>query len=180
MHSFLAKDKVKEYAWLRMHVNATIYRRWYVIFSSVAFVFIFLFGALQPAHYVFSPGKYFQYAGLFIAYWGVFVLMRSFRAFNVRKFLGIHATEKEYDNLITSGMFAVIRHPVYLGTILLLIGFFMYTPTVSTLILVVSSILYIMVGIGLEEQKMIKHYGEEYKQYRKKVPMLIPKMKFKV
>lgn len=180
MHSFLATDRVKEFALLQMHLNATVYRRWYVIFSTVAFVAIFLWGALQPAHYVITPGIFFQYTGLFVAYWGIFILMRTFRAFNVGKFLGIHATEEEYDTLITSGTFALVRHPVYLGTILLLLGFFMFTLTFSTLILVVSSILYIVIGIVLEEKKLIKHYGEAYAQYRKEVPMLIPKIKFKL
>ncbi|MCC5928204.1 MAG: isoprenylcysteine carboxylmethyltransferase family protein [Cyclobacteriaceae bacterium] len=179
LHSFLANDKVKEFAMLRMKLNATIYRRFYVIFSTGAFVIVFLLGALQPAQYVLTPGNHFQYAGLFIAYWGIFILMRSFRAFNAKKFLGIHSTEKEYDKLVTSGIFSVVRHPVYLGTILLLTGFFLYTPTVSSLILVSVSILYIIIGIGLEEQKLIKYYGDSYIQYKKEVPMLIPKMKFK-
>jgi protein-S-isoprenylcysteine O-methyltransferase Ste14 len=53
------------------------------------------------------------------------------------------------------------------GTLILL-------PFYSTLVFVTATLLYLPVGISLEEQKLVREFGEQYLQYKKEVKMLIP------
>ena len=84
-------------------------------------------------------------------------------------FIATPATELKVD-----GIHRVIRHPLYLGTILFVCGLFFIFPTLSNLIAVVLLIAYVLVGITFEEKKLIREFGKNYEEYISKVPMLIP------
>ena len=79
--------------------------------------------------------------------------------------------------LETGGIHRYVRHPLYLGTFIFLIGLFLLNPLLSNLIAVIIIIIYTMIGIQFEESKLIKEYGDDYRLYQKKVPKLIPFLK---
>ncbi len=81
--------------------------------------------------------------------------------------------------LQTGGLHRFVRHPLYLGTIMLVWCIFLYFPYFSHLIACLIITLYSRIGIVFEEKKLVKEYGDQYKQYAKKVPMLIPDFKRK-
>ena len=99
--------------------------------------------------------------------------MKTFLGINqVRKnqgIFGLGTTEK----LVINGVLKWIRHPWYLATILILWSYFS-TCYISTLISSLILSIYTIVGMLLEEQKLLKQFGEEYKKYRKTVPALFP------
>jgi methanethiol S-methyltransferase len=65
-----------------------------------------------------------------------------------------------------------IRHPIQAGT---LVGLWA-TPSMSYshLLLSVGMTIYVLIGLYYEEKSLIKLFGEEYKEYMKTTPMLIP------
>ncbi len=73
--------------------------------------------------------------------------------------------------LDTSGVLGMTRHPWYLATMLLIWGRQM---DVSAIIVNVILTAYLIVGTYLEEKKLVKEFGEKYRNYQKKVSMLIP------
>jgi protein-S-isoprenylcysteine O-methyltransferase Ste14 len=82
-----------------------------------------------------------------------------------------HRTEE----VVTSGVYSIVRHPQYLGGLLAHVGIsfllsawlsLLFTPLVVVLLYVVSR---------KEEEELIKEFGKEYEDYKKKVPMLIPR-----
>lgn len=71
--------------------------------------------------------------------------------------------------LITQGLFAISRNPIYIGTTLLLFGFALALRSVF-FFLPIFLLLYFYRQIIIEEKLLVKHFGEEYVNYRKKVP----------
>ena len=98
----------------------------------------------------------------------------AFKSYDTKAFLGIGSMEKEED-FRTDGLLQHVRHPLYSGLILLLIGYFFFNPITSTGFSGGMMILYIIIGIQFEERKLIKRFGDKYIVYKKKTPMLIPK-----
>ena len=70
------------------------------------------------------------------------------------------------------GVLSYIRHPWYSGGIAFIWGFGAITDIylVTRLILTV----YFIIGTMMEEKRLIVELGDQYEQYRKEVPMLLP------
>jgi len=77
-----------------------------------------------------------------------------------------------------SGLHKYVRHPLYLGTLLFIWGLVLIFPSLSNFIAVIVITIYIHIGIILEEKKLKLQFGECYIEYSKKVPGLIPRLKF--
>ena len=73
-----------------------------------------------------------------------------------------------------NGIHRFVRHPLYTGTIMVVWGFYFVFPYLNNLIAVVLLTLYVIVGIRFEERKLIAEFGDQYLDYRKKVPPLVP------
>ena len=84
---------------------------------------------------------------------------------------------KKKNILATSGLYFYLRHPQYLGFILIILGFLLQWPTLITLIMApILIIRYAILGKS-EEKLMIKKYGNAYRTYRNKTPGYIPSLK---
>lgn len=77
--------------------------------------------------------------------------------------------------LITGGLYARIRHPLYLATILAFGAIALIYPFPIVLTFVISMIGYTLIGAYFEERKLINHYGEEYLEYKKQAGFILPK-----
>lgn len=77
--------------------------------------------------------------------------------------------------LITTGIFEHIRHPVYAGGLMGIVG--IYLAFRSIIMLIMVSTLYFMVirhRLLFEEQLLIREFGEDYKKYMKNTKRLTP------
>ncbi len=79
-----------------------------------------------------------------------------------------------HQGLITSGLNNFVRHPLYAGTLLTAWSFFSVYPLLSILISNTIVTGYTITGIYFEEKKLAAMFGNEYLEYKKKVPMLFP------
>ena len=84
----------------------------------------------------------------------------------------INKNEKPF--LKTNGLNKYMRHPLYFGTLLLLWSLFLLFPLLCNLVACGAITLYIIPGIYFEEKKLIDLFGDQYRLYKKEVPMLIP------
>ncbi len=76
------------------------------------------------------------------------------------------------DRLFTGKAYAVVRHPLYLGISTILAA----SPdqTRNSAVSTAMVILYFYVGTFLEERRLVRQFGEEYRAYRTRVPRFLP------
>jgi methanethiol S-methyltransferase len=78
--------------------------------------------------------------------------------------------------LVNDGIYRYIRHPQYLGFLLLTLGMNIQYTTVLTLIMwPLLMVLYYRLA-RIEEKEVEEKFGEEYSQYKQKTPMFIPRL----
>ena len=84
----------------------------------------------------------------------------------------------EKPEVIEKGVFKIVRHPIYLGSILLYLGLILLTCSIASAILWIIIIIFYFYISKYEEKLLLKEFGKEYENYMERVPMLIP-LKFK-
>ncbi len=116
----------------------------------------------------------------FASYWiGITVLVAGL-AFTVaaRRHLGGNwsgtVTVKQGHELIRSGPYALVRHPIYTGMLIGFIGSAISLGEVRGLVAVALVVVAFLIKIRLEERWMTENFGDAYRRYRKEVRALIP------
>ncbi len=83
----------------------------------------------------------------------------------------IHSANGE---LVTTGIYRLVRHPQYSGMFLLILGFFIQWPTLITAVMA-PVLVWIYYRLALREEKdMQNRFGDSYASYRQRVPMFFP------
>jgi protein-S-isoprenylcysteine O-methyltransferase Ste14 len=76
---------------------------------------------------------------------------------------------KAKSNLVTQGVYGIVRHPIYAGTILTFLGLILFKNALGSLFYFPVSIgLYFLMTI-FEERSLINEYGQEYLDYQRNV-----------
>lgn len=99
----------------------------------------------------------------------------------VRKNLGKNwipssKTSKEQE-LVIDGIYSNVRHPFYLSILTQFLGIAVISWNLYSLLFFILAIIVIVIRIKREELELIAKFGEQYGEYAKKTPMLIPKLK---
>lgn len=175
-HSVMARKGFK--AWWTKIVPQAAERSTYTLFSSIALLAMFWFW--QPMGGVIwniqdPAGRAIMWT-LFGAGFAIVVattfLINHFDLFGLRQ-VWLHLRGKEYTPIAfrTPGPYRYVRHPLYIGWLLA----FWATPTmtIAHLVFALATTAYILVAIQFEERDLIRDH-EEYAEYRKSTPMLIP------
>ena len=85
----------------------------------------------------------------------------------------LYAAQREH-RLAATGPYARVRHPQYIGFVLIMFGFLLQWPTLVTLAMFpVLVVMYARLAIR-EEADMLAQFGGEYRRYRDAVPAFIP------
>jgi protein-S-isoprenylcysteine O-methyltransferase Ste14 len=78
--------------------------------------------------------------------------------------------------LATSGIYAYVRHPQYIGFILVMFGFLLQWPTLLTLAMFpVLVVMYVHLA-RTEEREAIREFGDTYRAYMARVPGFFPRL----
>lgn len=86
---------------------------------------------------------------------------------------GIPMSRKEDPELVTSGPYAVIRHPIYAGALLAMLGSTLGESVFWLLPLVLFGS-YFIYSARREERLMIERFPQQYPAYRRRTKMLLP------
>jgi len=80
------------------------------------------------------------------------------------------------ERIVTTGVYSIVRHPQYLGGILAHIGVSFLLSGMYSLLVTPLVIALIYTISWKEENELTKEFGQEYADYKRKVPMLIPEV----
>ncbi len=176
-HSVMARQGFKKL--LTKIIPPAVERSTYVLLSSLCL--ILLFSQWQPMGGVIwnvqEPTVRALLYGLYGFGWLLVLvatfLINHFDLFGLRQ-VWLYLNGKEYTKLKfkTPLLYKYIRHPLYLGWLFA----FWATPTMTAahLVFAIATTAYILFAIQLEERDLIDIHGEDYKNYRQQVPMLLP------
>lgn len=87
--------------------------------------------------------------------------------------------ERKELEVISSGVFGVVRHPIYLGSILIFLSFTVLSLSIIALVIWFVIIVFYYYLCRYEEKLLIGKLGKKYRDYMKEVPMLIPRIRRK-
>ncbi len=79
-------------------------------------------------------------------------------------------------SLVTTGLYSIVRHPQYLGLILIIIGFNVQWPTFPTLIMAPILIFMYLRLVRVEDRELAEEFGTAFEVYQKRVPAFMPKI----
>lgn len=83
----------------------------------------------------------------------------------------IHTASGE---LVTDNVYRYVRHPQYLGLMVVTAGLLIQWPTIITLVMwPVLALMYYRLAIR-EEKEAVEAFGERYEEYRRRTPMFLP------
>jgi protein-S-isoprenylcysteine O-methyltransferase Ste14 len=175
VHSLLAANSVKEFVKGISAKGFRFYRLIYSVISVFGLLALLGLNGFIETSYFLNPFGISRYFSLMLATVGMMIVSRAFRKYSLLSFIGISEENNKFNR---SGILNTIRHPIYSGTILIVIGFLLFNPTLATLLSTSCIFIYLPIGIYLEERKLILQFGDEYLNYMKDVPSLIPRIKF--
>jgi protein-S-isoprenylcysteine O-methyltransferase Ste14 len=176
-HSVMARPWFKR-AWTQF-IPKPAERSTYVLLSSLAL--LLLFWQWRPIGGVVwnveQPWVRLAFYGLCAAGWLLVLsstfLINHFDLFGLRQ-VYLFLIGKEYTEIKfrTPILYRHVRHPLYLGWLLA----FWSTPTmtVAHLFFAIATTVYILLAIRFEERDLVNAYGDEYRTYKKRVPMILP------
>ncbi|HEV3396559.1 MAG TPA: isoprenylcysteine carboxylmethyltransferase family protein [Xanthobacteraceae bacterium] len=91
-----------------------------------------------------------------------------------RNWSGMVMTVKEDHQLVQSGPYAIVRHPIYTGLASAILGTALTVGTLASYIGVAAGLTALLVRIHVEEKLMADQFGEAHAAYRRRTKKLIP------
>jgi protein-S-isoprenylcysteine O-methyltransferase Ste14 len=176
-HSVMARKPFKQ--WWAQFVPATVERSTYVLLASLALILLFWQWRPIPAvvWQIANPSLATAMLCLSLAGW-LLVLVSTF-IINHFELFGLHQVVNNLSgktlpeaHFKTPSIYRYVRHPIYLGFIIA----FWAAPTMTAghLLFAAVTTAYIFVGIFLEERDLVALFGDQYRQYRERVGMIVP------
>ena len=90
------------------------------------------------------------------------------------------AHEIQSGKLVTTGIYSVTRHPIYTAFFFIFSGILITAHNLFMLGFILFFYLYLVVFMqNTEEKWLAKKFGQEYLEYAKRTPRILPKIKFK-
>ena len=176
-HSGMARQPFKQ--WLMRFLSPALERSTFVLLSSLVLCLLFWQWRPMPTVVWDAQVPILGTALLAISLSGWGLVFASTFMINHFELFGLHQVvnylrrrDMPRTQFKTPGLYRVVRHPIYLGFIIA----FWITPLMTLGHLLFASVTtgYILLGIMLEERDLTALFGDEYRQYRRRVAMLFP------
>ena len=177
LHSIFASIRFKQIAGQRMGSQHKFFRLYYIIFAFAGFAAIMIHLVTISSYRLFIITPAATIIGSIVAAFGFIVMSVCI----IKYFMQLSGLKKIIGNetgneLMITGIHKIVRHPLYTATFIFIWGLLILYPYLSLLIVDIIITAYTLIGLHFEEQKLEKEFGNAYRMYKQKVPMLIPKL----
>ena len=178
VHSWLASLQAKELARKLLGVNVMerFYRLAYNIFSVFSFLPVVALPVLLPDQLLYRihlPWLLLTFAIQGLAALIIFIGIMHTGPLDFAGFRQLfHLPDDRPSGLVIHGLYRYVRHPLYAAGIV----FLWLSPqmSINLIALFIGLTAYLVIGAMFEERKLVHQYGQDYLDYRRKTPMLIP------
>ena len=180
IHSGLASTTAKSFASRRFgETGAKYYRLFFVIIATITLLPYAGLIIWLPDSRLYVISSPWIYLTLFIQGLALIGLALSPLQTRLISFVGIDVLLRPNQPVVskklnTSGVYRLVRHPIYTFTFLFL--WFMPLMTWNLLALIIGLTLYTLIGSVFEEQKLVTTFGNEYSEYQKRTPAFLPRL----
>jgi len=179
-HTVMARRSFKE-KWTKI-VSKPVERSTYVLVSSLAVILLLWYWQPLPetvwdvqatwAVLILDWGFWLGWLILFLSTW----MIDHFNLFGIKQVWNyMRGNELNPPRFMEPGFYKYIRHPLMLGFLIafwsishMSLGHFIFSGGMT---------LYIFIGVYFEEKAMIRHFGDKYEDYRRRVPKFFPGLK---
>ena len=168
--------------WLMIHPRAQSWRKrasspFRVLAPAWILMWIGVGALTAPWRQVvlYSSGWSWIPAGMLFAI-GVFIYWRAGAHFTWTQLGGLPEVLPGHreQRLVTTGIRARVRHPVYLGHLCEMLAWSVGTGLVACWVLTGFAMVTGVVMIRMEDAELENRFGEEYRRYREKTPAILP------
>ncbi|ALS77331.1 methyltransferase family protein [Planococcus kocurii] len=105
-------------------------------------------------------------AGVFLRFWGILHLKTQFTRY---------VTVREGDEIVSTGPYQKLRHPLYTGLLLITLGMALFFSSMIAAVVGGSAMIWALLQrINYEEALLIEKFGSDYEQWMKQRARLIP------
>lgn len=177
VHSWLASPRMKDFA-ARVLGERMVrgYRLAYNAFAFISFLPVIFLMRLFPDRPLYAIPPPWMYAFLAGQAGAALCLAIALLQTDTLHFVGVRqlSGRPQPTDLNTRGFYSLVRHPLYLFGLL----FLWLTPAMSANLLTVFVLLsiYLFVGASFEEQRLLSEFGTKYEAYRRRTPMIVPRL----
>lgn len=181
VHSVMISWSVTNYLKTKLGSKYRFYRLFYNFVALATLIPVILYSANFKGQVIFHWGEYLTIFRLILVAIALSLFVSGAMKYDLLQLLGIrqiksgnsYSALSKAGDIDTSGILSLTRHPWYLGVIIFIWAGHrdMY---VSTLFVNIILTVYIGIGTVLEERKLIIEYGDSYRDYQRRVSMLVP------
>jgi len=129
----------------------------------------FVLAWLEPSPFLFDSNITFKLIGVFLIIIGSIPFIWGHIELGWRTHM-----PSVKDTLVRHGLYAYVRHPIYAGGFLIIIGIGLFKPTLVFVIACVLGVIWLDVQARLEEIDLVQRMPD-YREYMKQVPRFIPR-----
>jgi protein-S-isoprenylcysteine O-methyltransferase Ste14 len=164
-----------------------LHGNWLFRYRSILPLFVLFFGFgvfiisnISPSDYfLINPNKfdYYLYLCLFVSLFGLFIRVFTV-GYTPNRTSGRNVKQQVADTLNTSGIYSIVRHPLYLGNFFMWLGPILLTGNFwFVLVICLFYWVYYERIMFAEESFLRRKFGEKYIQWASNVPAFIPKFR---